>query len=243
MAKPGVILGLGAAALLLMRGREGDAKTSTHATGGLPEEGARFGSSASTGIGTLYDAWISPHGEPQVGKLYQVVRGDDPLVVARKALFGSADPRIDASERNAVIEFSIRIDCGPWNQTVNSRPRAQLGPGHHAVDKGYTQKGVHYAPVFPDNASRLRSGRSPVVGTGNSYPLIWIPRIDLEKFSRTFEVTTLGQNWPDDGEGSYNMIDPPPWVVDLAFTGDINMDSVGCHLPEGDFRRSFESDG
>jgi hypothetical protein len=108
------------------------------------------------------------------------------------------------------------------------------------VDRGYTQKGIRYAAVYPDNQARLRAGKAPLVGSGGSYPLIWIPGIDLEKFSRTFEVTTLGQDWDDPTE-PYNKIDPPPWVIDLGFEGDINMTTVGCHLPEGNFRKRFES--
>jgi len=253
MSKPALILGLGAAALFLMRKGDGAASTVPYATGGLepepePEadtesgEGAvSFGSHGAGHTSDCLDEWLSPEGKPRVGHLYQVVDGDDPIVVARRALFGSSEPRVDAAERQAVIDLSIRIDCGPWNQTVNSRPKCDLKEGHHAVDRGYTQKGICYARVFPDNAARLRDGKSPMVGDGESYPLIWIPRIDLEKFSRTFEVTTLGQDWPDDGDGAYSMIDPPPWVIDLEFVGEIKVDSVGCHLPEGDFRRSFES--
>jgi hypothetical protein len=49
------------------------------------------------------------------------------------------------------------------------------------------------------------------------------------------EVTTFGQDYADDGRGSYNMIDPPPWVIDLGFDDVSSSLSVGCNLPEGDF--------
>lgn len=236
MSKPALMLGLGAAALLLMRKGSGSRGIECEGEASLPG----CAPAPEPEVAEL-EKWLSPAGKPQVGFLYQVVEGDDPLVVARKALFGSQDPRVDAAERQAVIDLSIRIDCGPWNQTVNSRPRGELGAGHHAVDKGYTQKGIRYAPVFPDNAKRLAEGNSPLVGTGGSYPLIWVPRIDLDKFSKTFEVTTLGQDWPDDGDGEYSMIDPPSWVINLDFEGEIEAQFVGCHLPEGNFRRKLES--
>jgi hypothetical protein len=183
----------------------------------------------------------SPEGRPHLGKLYQVVQGDNHLTVARKALFGSSEPRVDPIERQAVIDLSIRMDCGPWNQTVNSGYKESLGPGHYAAEKGYTDKGILYLPQFPDNRARMQRGEAPKVGTGHSFPYIWVPMIDLDVFMSTGEVTTLGQDWPDeDGEGGYSKINPPPWVIDLGFEGDLNSGVVGCELPEGDFRTVLE---
>ena len=97
-------------------------------------------------------------------------------------------------------------------------------------------------PVFPDNRKRLEQGEPPLVDSGSNFPFIWIPKIDLHKFMMTGEVTTLGQDYPDDGDGSYNMIDPPPWVIDLQFEGDLEPGTAGCALPEGDFRKEISLD-
>ena len=96
-------------------------------------------------------------------------------------------------------------------------------------------------PQFHDNGSRMMAGDGPMVGKGNSFPFIWIPMIDLDLFMSTGEVTTLGQNWPDeDGEGEYSKINPPPWVLDLHFEGELDSGVAGCELPEGDFRQVLE---
>lgn len=187
----------------------------------------------------IVDEWLADPGRPEIGMLYQVVPGDTNLIVARKALFGSVEPRQRASERQAVIDLSIRMDCGPWNQTVAGKDKSMLAPGHYAVEQGLSNKGIYYMPVFPDNQARLRRGDSPLVGEGSSFPLIWIPQIDLNKFMTTGEVTTFGQDYEDDGNGSYNMIDPPPWVIDLQFEGDLEPGVAGCNLPEGDFRKTI----
>jgi hypothetical protein len=194
---------------------------------------------ATMSYSEIVDEWVSEPGIPEIGKLYQVVPGDTNLIVARKALFGSAEPRTKAVDREAIRQLSIRMDCGPWNQTVAGRDKSMLAPGHYAVEEGYTNKGIYYMPVFPDNLARLRQGQSPVVGPGRSFPLIWIPQIDLDKFMTTGEITTFGQDWADDGNGAYNMIDPPPWVIDLQFEGELEPGVAGCNLPEGDFRKTI----
>lgn len=233
---------LGAGALLfVMSRREGNADADTFDGG---SSGSGGSGEARCTCAELVGAWESPAGQPLTGRLYQVVPGDTALLVARKALFGTTEPRLNPRERDAVIELSIRIDCGPWNQTVYGRPASDLKSGHYAVERGYTNKGVYYMPVFPDNRERLAQGESPLVGSGSSFPFLWIPKIDLHKFMQTGEVTTLGQDYPDDGAGSYNMIDPPPWIIDLQFEGDLEPGVAGCALPEGDFTKeiSFEED-
>jgi hypothetical protein len=183
----------------------------------------------------------SPRGRPLFGKMYQTLKGDTHLKVARRVLFGSSEPRVDPRERQAVIDLSIRIDCSPWNQTVNSRGKDQLAAGHYAAEQGLTDKGIVYLPIFPNNRERLMNGEAPLVGDGTSYPYIYIPMIDLELYMETGEVTTAGQNYPDTEAGmGYSMIDPPPWIVDLGFEGDLTPGTVGCELPEGDFRQDLE---
>lgn len=241
MAGPNpALLGLGALAILMMARKRGDvAKPKDDA--GHPAWEHEDHVDTCLPPQELLSLSESPSGRPLLGKLYQVVQGDNHLTVARKALFGSTEPRVDPIERQAVIDLSIRMDCGPWNQTVNSAGKGQLGPGHYAVEKGYTDKGILYMPQFPDNRSRMMAGDAPMVGKGNSFPFIWIPMIDLDLFMSTGEVTTLGQNWPDeDGEGEYSKINPPPWVLDLHFEGELDSGVVGCELPEGDFRQVLE---
>jgi hypothetical protein len=183
--------------------------------------------------------WIDPQGRAYLGKFYQAREGDTPIGISREALFGTRQPRVEPWERQAAIELSIRIDCGPWNQTLYGKDASQLSPGHHAVDNGWSQVGVSLSPSFQDNASRLAQGIAPTAAPGGGYPLIWIPMIDLDALDSQRIVTTFGQDWPDDGDGGYNMINPPPWVVDLGFD-QIAQDQVGCALPEGDFRKSLE---
>ena len=243
MAGPNpALLGVGALALLLMSRKRGESSS----TSSEAEQGHRAWEHDGHVDQTLPSEELlslseSPAGRPHLGKLYQVVKGDNHLTVARKALFGSTEPRVDPIERQAVIDLSVRMDCGPWNQTVNSGHKSQLAPGHYAVEQGYTDKGILYMPRFPDNRARMMVGEAPMVGEGHSFPFIWIPMIDLDLFMSTGEVTTLGQNWPDeDGEGEYSKINPPPWVLDLNFEGELNSGVVGCELPEGDFRQVLE---
>ena len=248
MAKGAALLGVGALLLLMARRDEdSDVVESSSTDDSTDEESPSAPGAPSEPVCTcadLLDAWESPAGQPLTGRLYQVVSGDTGLLVARKALFGTTEPRLSPSERDSVIELSIRIDCGPWNQTMYGRKAADLNPGHYAVERGYTDKGVYYMPVFPDNRERLAEGESPLVGRGSSFPFLWVPKIDLHKFMQTGEITTLGQNYPDDGQGSYNMIDPPPWIIDLQFEGDLKPGIAGCALPEGDFSKeiSFDDD-
>jgi len=240
MANGAALLGAGAL-LFLMTRRDDDIETDAITADERPAGGGSSSSAPCT-CADLVDAWESPEGQPLTGRLYQVVPGDTALLVARKALFGTTEPRLDPRERESVIDLSIRIDCGPWNQTIYGRGAADLNPGHYAVERGYTKKGVYYMPVFPDNRERLSQGESPLVGSGSSFPFLWIPKIDLHKFMQTGEVTTLGQDYADDGQGSYNMIDPPPWVIDLQFEGDLKAGIAGCSLPEGDFTKEISFD-
>ena len=237
MAKPtAALLGAGAILFLLSRKEEKEKEKEDAKPSSIYEK------DAGCTCADLLNAWMSPAGQPLIGRLYQAQRGDNHLLIARKALFGTSEPRVDPKERDAVIELSIRIDCSPWNQTVYGKPASMLAPGHYAVERGYTNKGIHYMPVFPDNYKRLSQGEPPLVGSGDSFPLIWIPKIDLHKFMQFGIITTEGQDYPDDGQGSYNMIDPPPWIIDLQFEGDLEPGMVGCPLPEGDFRKEITLD-
>lgn len=186
----------------------------------------------------LFDSWSSGK-RAVMGKLYQVRPGDNLLEVSREVLFGSRKQRVEGIERQMVIDYSIRIDCSPWNQTVYGRGADKLKPGHYAVENGWSQKGVCFMPIFANNAERLRKGMMPSTGKGKSYPLIWLPMVNLDVLDRDQIVTVEGMNHPDDGRGEYSMIDPPPWVIDLGFSGEVD-DITGCELPEGDFRKRLE---
>jgi len=255
MAKNAAPLLLGGAALLLLatggkkKGRatkgisESDSpKMVEDGAGGVVEE-EEPPEDAEMSYDDLVKNWEGPNGVAALGRFYQVRQGDTILDVAREALFGSREPRVEAWERQAVIDLSIRIDCGPFNQSTNGRRKDLLKPGHYAVENGWSQKGVAFLPIFPDNRARLSQGKPPSGGNGNSFPYIWVPAINPQEWSEEGQVTTFGMNWDDDGNGGYSMIDPPPWVIDLGFDEDVEEGEVGCNLPEGDFRRMIESAG
>lgn len=244
MAKPGpALLGLAAGAFLLMTRKKAEETEEHPAWKSCPGHQPEPGDESAPVAGDLMALCESPRGRPLLGKMYQSIKSDNHLTVARKALFGSSEGRVDPKERQAVIDLSIRIDCSPWNQMVNGRGKDQLAEGHYAAEQGLTDKGIVYLPTFPDNRSRLMAGEAPLVGEGHSYPYIWIPMIDLDKFMLTGEVTTAGQDYPDTEEGrGYNMIMPPPWILDLGFEGELSPGTVGCELPEGDFRQDIDID-
>lgn len=243
-AAPLLLLG-GAAALLLLARKKPDSKINGHKideSEGLGDD--EFDEDeppveAEESYESLTAQWQDEMGRPMLGRFYQVKPGDTLLSIAREALFGSSDPRLEAWERQAAIDLSIRIDCGPWNQATYGKAADELEAGHRAVENGWSSVGVAFAPIYQDNQARLSQGLAPTAQPGDSYPFIWIPMIDLDTFERERMITTMGQNWPDDGEGEYSMINPPPWVIDLEFAQISGM-QVGCNLPEGDFRQTME---
>ena len=241
----------GAAALLLMASKKKPSKGDDASLPGgaddrhdaLPEGDGSVGEEdlpAESGhvYADLFDSWNSGK-HAVMGKLYQVRPGDNLLEVSREVLFGSRKQRVNGIERQMVIDYSIRIDCSPWNQTVYGRGPEQLKPGHYAVENGWSQKGVCFMPIFANNSERLKKGLLPSTGQGKSYPLIWLPMINLDVLDKDQMVTVEGMNHPDDGRGEYSMIDPPPWVIDLGFSGEVD-NVTGCELPEGDFRKRLE---
>ncbi len=188
----------------------------------------------------LVEEWKDEDGRAMLGHFYQAKSGDNLLTIAREALFGSREPRAEPWERQAVIDLSIRIDCSPWNQAAYGKGPEELEPGHHAVENGWAQVGVAISPSYQCNRHRLARGEKPTSASGDHYPYIWIPMINLDVFEMERSVTTLGQNYPDDGNGEYSMINPPPWVVDMGLA-QVASTHVGCALPEGDFRKRMEA--
>jgi hypothetical protein len=237
--KPGPILALGGLAALMLLRKESvvGAKHKDSDLDGTPHEGEDEPPVAEEdSYEDLIAEWEDPLGQPRIGRFYQVKNGDTLLTISREALFGNREPRREPRERQAVVELSIRIDCSPWNQATAGRARDEISSGHYAVEEGWTPLGVAFFPVHADNRTRMSKGVGPSVGGGKSLPYIWIPQIDLDALEQRGEVTTFGQNWDDDGKGSYSMIDPPPWVIDLGFDDVVGDMEVGCNLPEGDYR-------
>jgi hypothetical protein len=183
--------------------------------------------------------------EPTPGAFYQIRYGDNPIEVARSALFGSRTPdsQIGEAKRRAIYEYVLRIDCSPWNQTFYGKPIENLRDDHRNLIQEYANLGVSYNPFYSNNRARLISGLRPTSESGRSFAFIWLPEIDRAAFERDMTVTVEGQNWPDTEAGiGHSKLDPPAVVLDM---GDANENrvgqeiEVGCPLPEGDFRKKL----
>lgn len=187
-----------------------------------------------TGQKVLIDN-IDPDGKANLGMLYQVREGDSPIDVCLEALFGSRDVQADQAMLAAAEELLVRINCGPWNQ-------ANYGVNLQSVDEYgsyFAHKGVSFTPIYSDNFDRIHNGESPTSTPGDSFPLVWIPMINMDKFDKDGVITTEGMYYPDtaDGRGG-SMIDPPEEILSLGFE-EISSQEVGCDLPEGDFRKTI----
>ncbi len=185
-----------------------------------------------------------PSGLARLGSLYQVKLGDTLLEIAREALFGTRrDVLKDPAMRRAVVEMAIRIDCSPWNQTVYGRAKDQLRKGHPAITEGVSTLGISFDPVYADNRMRMADSNAPSAASGNHFAYPWIPQIDTDLFDSEGVVSTQGMDWPDTVEArGHNKIEPPKEILDLRFD-DVVHRHVGCHLPDGDFRRTLEAYG
>lgn len=183
--------------------------------------------------------YIHPAGKAELGKMYQVKPGDTPLEVCREALFGSRAPVTDPAMRKAAIELLVRIDCSPYNQAVYGVPIEELKQGHANIDSYWTQKGVSFDPIYTDNLSRMMDGIPPSAARGNHFAFFWIPMINLDRLDLDGVVTTEGMYHPDTPNGmGGSMIDPPAEIIDLGLE-DAQAGTVGCDLPEGDFRKTI----
>jgi len=179
----------------------------------------------------------------RLGGLYQIKQGDTLLEIAREALYGTREVLKDPEKRKAVVELAIRIDCSPWNQTVYGRKKDELRTSHPAIAQGLGNLGVSFDPIYQDNRARMAQGLAPSALFGHHFAYIWIPQIDIDLFDSDGIVSIMGQDWDDtpDGRG-HSKIDPPRPIIDLKFD-DVTHQSVGCHLPDGDFRRTLEAYG
>lgn len=183
--------------------------------------------------------YLDPHGRAQLGRLYQIKIGDSPLEICREALFGSREPVVDAGMRQAAMDLLVRIDCGPWNQALYGVELTKLTPGHAQIDGYWTQRGVSFDPIYKGNFDRMSEGLGASGAGGGDFALIWIPMINLDKYDMEGVVSTEGMHYPDteDGIGG-SMIDPPKEITDLGFES-VEERTVGCDLPEGDFRKTI----
>jgi len=181
--------------------------------------------------------------EPAIESLYQIRYGDNPIEVARAALFGSRAPVNDAAKMQAIYEYILRIDCSPWNQAFYCKRLEDLRDDHREIINQYARMGVSFNPLYANNRARLLSGLSPTSKGGRSFAFIWLPAIDREAFARDLTVTVEGQNWPDTEAGmGHSKLDPPGVVLDMGDANDDRRDEeieVGCELPEGDFRKKL----
>jgi hypothetical protein len=188
---------------------------------------------------SIISKYISPSGKAQLGGLYQIRVGDTPLEICREALFGSREPVTSQVMRQAAKDLLVRIDCGPWNQAVYGVSLNNLTSGHAAIDEYWTQQGVSLFPIYADNFTRMSKGLSASGAKGESFAVIWIPMINLDKFDMEGVVSTEGMYHPDTSSGQGgSMIDPPQEILDLGFD-DVSEKTVGCDLPEGDFRKTL----
>jgi len=186
----------------------------------------------------LISKYMDPNGRAQLGALYQIKPGDTPLEICREALFGSREPVMSKPMRQAAMDLLVRIDCGPWNQTNYGVGLAKLTAGHAQIDQYWTQKGVSFDPIYSNNLKRMSEGRAPSGAEGGHFALIWIPMINLDRFDMEGVVTTEGMYHQDSSNGrGGSMIDPPEEILELGFD-DVIEKTVGCDLPEGDFRRT-----
>lgn len=188
---------------------------------------------------SLIGKHMGPSGRAQLGALYQIRGGDTPLEICREALFGSREPVTSQVMRQAAKDLLIRIDCGPWNQAVYGVSLNKLTSGHAAIDEYWTQQGVSLFPIYADNLARMSKGLPASGAEGQSFALIWIPMINLDKFDMEGVVSTEGMYHPDTSNGlGSSMIDPPHEILNLGFD-DVIEKTVGCDLPEGDFRKTL----
>ena len=119
------------------------------------------------------------------------------------------------------------------NSKNQSRARAPI-PGRTSATKPTTKR------IPTTLAIRLDQRVTCSIGYRFSTKrLIWLPMINLDVLDKDQMVTVEGMNHPDDGRGEYSMIAPPPWVIDLGFSGEVD-NVTGCELPEGDFRKRLE---
>lgn len=188
--------------------------------------------------GSALVRYLGSNGLAQLGSLYQIKFGDTPLAICREALFGSRAPVVDAGMRQAAMDLLTRIDCGPWNQALYGVALNKLTSGHAQIQGQWSQMAVSFDPIYEDNFARMSDGLGASGAPGAYFALIWIPMINLDKYDMEGVISTEGMHHPDSEDGiGGSMIDPPKEITDYGFDS-VEEKTVGCHLPEGDFRRT-----
>lgn len=204
---------------------------------------------------------MDPSGKAQLGMLYQVTSADRDypdaethLKFCLEALFGDREIK-DPYAIDAAKKLHFRVQCSPWNSVLYHAPSGEAGAGWeaHAGDDEEASSGlIYFHPMYVDNQQRIRDGLKPGYGRDltidqkKSYPLIWIPMINLDRFDEDGTVTLEGMYHPDTEHGiGGSMIDPPDEILRLGFE-DISTEHYngfyGCELVEGDFRKKIVQD-
>lgn len=157
----------------------------------------------------------------QAAKLY----GDNLSDTAAMAVV-NANASTLKHEIHSLRPYLEIIGCGWWNDGVNASYRYAAGK---VTKNPQTGRGIELDPQMAPNLDRMRAGQAParnvIVGhpadqgkgpaygtnkTWRSYPLLWIPEIDLKVFwDSGFKTITAEGVVYDDGSSRAN---PPPWV-------------------------------
>lgn len=175
-----------------------------------------------------------PDKKAHLGGLYQIRLGDNLVMVAREALYGTREQLVDPHKRAAVLELAALIDCSRWNQMLYGADPSILNHQHPAIESGWSQVGISFNPIYTDNRTRMLAGKPPSGAAGNKFAFIYIPRINLDLLDMDGTVTTQGMNYPDRESGmGHNMIDPPIEILNLDTVDVVERDSYGCAIPEG----------
>jgi len=181
----------------------------------------------------ILESLIEVEGRARPGVLYQVRPGDSILEISRLALYGTRDPSAiqDPRQRSAIMDYAVRIECSPWNQSLYGKPLNELRTGGHiAMDRQFTTLGISFDPVYSDNLERILEMQAPTADEGRHLPLIWLPFIDMERLDNEGVVTLEGMNWPDTEEGrGHSMIDPPAEILKLGYES-VATDQPGCNF-------------
>lgn len=201
---------------------------------------------------------MDPSGKAQLGMLYQVASDDDfhlnpgsHLKFCLEALFGDREIK-DAYAIDAAAQLYLRVQCSPWNSVLYHEAWPEENDAHATPGERASRGLIYFNPRHMDNQDRIRAGLKPGYGRGlesvkkNSYPLIWIPMINLDRFDEDGTITMEGMYHPDTESGmGGSMIDPPDEILRLGFE-DISPEHYngfyGCELAEGDFRKKIVQD-
>jgi len=146
------------------------------------------------------------------------------LLIARYAL-GSAYAMAGAPRSvwsipdQEVLDYLALIVCSPWNDTAYGTSSAAAVGG--SLGLGPQGRGINMYPRHHNNIQALIAGKKPQRTTlldgnidqlapesGNSWPQLWLPPINLDMLKDFGVVTTQGLEWSN-GD---SVLVPPPMV-------------------------------